>query len=187
MSISIWVRPLTKEELGWFRERLVGREPSFQSTISQSSISMMWSDRHFPKNYLNASLLNKKTSRAINGIQAFPVGLMPKYSGLKNIEINSNECAIYNYLILAAKALEIRIVTNVLDSKEPHPIFFDSGYSSVFFECISYVDQIISSWHSRRSVLVRLFGCMEPDPDTVEAKQIRENVIRILMRVPTLK
>lgn len=179
---SICVRPLTKKEHDWFCERTTGRESKIQG-----SISMMWSERHFLKNDSPAHLTQRNISYAINNLRVDTVDLTSEYLAVENIMITSNEEVAYYYLIAAARTLEIEIVTNAIDPTQQHPIFFESLYSTAFLECIHYVDQVVTSWNNKRSVLARWFGCMEPDLLTTEAKQIREEVIRILMRIQIVR
>lgn len=88
------------------------------------------------------------------------------------------------YLLFVANELDIPFF-EISEFPRLGLVYFQSKYETAFAECVGYVDHTLLSYEIKRSLLVRWLGSIcqtEEWWNSAEAKAIREEVSRILMK-----
>ncbi len=178
MSSSMWVRPLTTEEVAHISKTEFGKR-----LLLLDQISIMGRD----DSYHLINLDVKKTLRRVHvgdGQYIDDVSGGGKAIGGKKIPILWSSDSHLGYLFQEAKKLNIPIFTQPYDH---NIIYFESMYADAFLEIFAYIDRTLRDWYLKRPALVRWFGDSRPDFDSKEGKVIQSNTRNILMRAKNSK
>lgn len=173
MARTIWLRPLSPEELAHLRKGKCGE------MFSSDSLALIGPVDHLYVKCLNVKVRSYRVHLG-NGQHIDEATWRDATGGIK-ISVSWSVDSVYNYLFDQAKNLNIEFFDHPKSSINYQVFVFDKSYIDRFIKAISYVDNALRSWYESRPLLTRWFGAIEPEYGSKDAATIREALRAILI------
>lgn len=173
---SLRARPLTPGE-----ERYLRKNEGNAITFSGPLSIMGASDHLYVQSTIHSDLTKLDRIHLGDGQYIEETIGCGSAKGGTTVPIEWNTEQTIRYLLFVANELSIPYFES---SGYAGLVYFQNKHETAFAECVGYVDRTLLGYEKRRSLLDRWFGSIcKTEWNSAEAKAIREEVRRILMRV----
>lgn len=173
MARTIWLRPLSPEELAHLRKGKGGE------MFSSDSLAIIGPADHLYVKCLNVKVRSYRVHLG-NGQYIDEATWQDATGGVK-ISVTWSVNSAYDYLFDQAKNLNIEFFEHPKSSINYQVFVFDKSYIDRFVKAISYADHALRDWYESRPLLTRWFGAMAPEYTSTDAAIIRETLRAILI------
>lgn len=172
---QIWLRPLSPEELKYFRKKEPGK-----GTIDWGPLSIMGPHDYSTVCSRHQHVASDFVDLGNLGVQDLSPGF-PNATGGQKIELSHFETFIYHF----SSTLSESNFSFITDSYGSYPvIYFSSRYTEMFIEALRYADGRVEQWDARRGFLDKIFGGTSLTIGDSVTISMKDGIRRILVESP---